>query len=247
VRRMLWVFGNAGIEHRYSCVPGEWYLEPHGWVERSRLFVEHAVELLAEATERCVALAGLSLHDIDGVVAVSTTGVATPSLDALVIERLGLRAGVRRLPIFGLGCAAGVIGLSHAAAMALASPGARILFLVVELCALTFRHGDNSQSNIVASALFGDGAAAALIATGVDGPAIGASAQHTWRNSLDVMGWRVEEDGLGVLFSRDIPTLVRTEVRRALDGFLQQHGLRLGDPARPDRPPRGAQGPGTLR
>jgi len=229
IRRMLSVFGNAGIEHRYSCMPGEWYLEPHGWVERSRLFVEHAVTLLAEATRRCVALAGLGLDDIDGVVAVSTTGVATPSLDALVIDRLGLRTDVLRLPIFGLGCAGGVIGLSHAAAMALASPGKRILFLVVELCALTFRYGDNSQSNIVASALFGDGAAAALIATGGDGPAIGASALHTWRNSLDVMGWRVEEDGLGVLFSRDIPTLVRTEFRCALDGFLERQGLRLCD------------------
>ena len=229
IRRMLSVFGNAGIERRYSCMPGEWYLAPHGWVERSRLFVEHAVELLADATLRCVASAGLRLGDIDGIVAVSTTGIATPSLDALVIERLGLRADVRRLPIFGLGCAGGVIGLSHAAAMATASPGARILFLVVELCALTFRHGDNSQSNIVASALFGDGAAAALIATDGVGPALGASALHTWRHSLDVMGWRVEEDGLGVLFSRDIPTLVRTEFRSALDAFLGRQGLRLAD------------------
>ena len=132
IKRMLTVFGNAGIERRFSCMPGEWYLAPHGWVERSRLFVEHAVELLAEATQRCVARAGLALDAIDGVVAVSTTGVTTPSLDALIIERLGLRADVRRLPIFGLGCAGGVIGLSHAAAMAMATPGARVLFLVVE-------------------------------------------------------------------------------------------------------------------
>jgi alkylresorcinol/alkylpyrone synthase len=187
------------------------------------------VELTTEAAQRAVEDAGLTLDDIDGVVAVSTTGVATPSLDALIIERLGLRADVRRLPIFGLGCAGGVIGLSHAAAMALATPGARVLFLVVELCALTFRYGDNSQSNIVASALFGDGAAAALIATTGAGPTLGASGLHTWRHSLDVMGWRVEEDGLGVLFSRDIPTLVRTEFRCALDGFLDRQGLRLGD------------------
>ena len=119
IRRMLSVFGNAGIEHRYSCVPGEWYLEPHGWVERSRLFVEHAVTLLAEATRRCVAQTGLGLDDIDGVVAVSTTGVATPSLDALVIEiedrlgdpsrvarelqlRLGLKTDVRSVPLGSL-------------------------------------------------------------------------------------------------------------------------------------------------
>jgi alkylresorcinol/alkylpyrone synthase len=228
IRRMLPVFGNAGIEQRYSCVPGEWFLEPHGWVERSQLFVEHAVSLLADASRRCVDAAGLRLCDIDGIVAVSTTGITTPSLDALIIERLGLRPDVRRLPVFGLGCAGGVIGLSHAATMAQALSG-RVLFLVVELCALTFRFGDNSQSNIVAAALFGDGAAAALVGIEGDGPRIGADGLHTWPRSLDVMGWRVEEDGLGVLFSRDIPTLVRTAYRAALDGFLRGLGLRLAD------------------
>jgi alkylresorcinol/alkylpyrone synthase len=156
--------------------------------------------------------AGLDPADIDGVVAVSTTGITTPSLDALIIEQLGLRPDVQRLPVFGLGCAGGVIGLSHAATMAQAISG-RVLFLVVELCALTFRFGDNSQSNIVAAALFGDGAAAAVIGIEGEGPRIGAAGLHTWPRSLDVMGWRVEEDGLGVLFSRDIPTLVRTAYR----------------------------------
>jgi alkylresorcinol/alkylpyrone synthase len=228
IRRMLPVFGNAGIENRHCCVPGEWFLAPHGWVERTQLFVDNAVELLADAARRCVASAGLALADVDGVVAVSTTGITTPSLDALLIERLGLRPDVRRLPVFGLGCAGGVIGLSHAATMAQAIPG-RVLFLVVELCALTFRFGDNSQSNIVASALFGDGAAAALIGAEGEGPRIGAAGLHTWPRSLDVMGWRVEEDGLGVLFSRDIPSLVRTAYRAALDGFLRRLGLRLAD------------------
>ncbi|MFO1059357.1 MAG: 3-oxoacyl-[acyl-carrier-protein] synthase III C-terminal domain-containing protein [Dongiaceae bacterium] len=228
IRRMLPVFGNSGIENRHCCVPGEWFLEPHGWVERSRLFVDNAVDLLADAARRCVDAAGLRLSDVDGVVAVSTTGITTPSLDALLIERLGLRPDVRRLPVFGLGCAGGVIGLSHAATMAQAIPG-RVLFLVVELCALTFRFGDNSQSNIVAAALFGDGAAAALVGVEGDGPRLGAAGLHTWPRSLDVMGWRVEEDGLGVLFSRDIPTLVRTAYRGALDGFLHRLGLGLAD------------------
>jgi alkylresorcinol/alkylpyrone synthase len=228
IRRMLPVFGNSGIEQRYACVPGEWFLQPHGWVERSRLFVDNAVALLADAARRSLAAAGLDPADIDGVVAVSTTGITTPSLDALIIEQLGLRPDVQRLPVFGLGCAGGVIGLSHAATMAQAISG-RVLFLVVELCALTFRFGDNSQSNIVAAALFGDGAAAAVIGIEGDGPRIAAAGLHTWPRSLDVMGWRVEEDGLGVLFSRDIPTLVRTAYRTALDGFLRRIGLRLAD------------------
>jgi len=229
LHRLLPVFDNAGIAARHSCVPLEWYMQPHGWVERSRLFREHAVELLTQATLTCLERAGLTTGDIDAVVAVSTTGVATPSLDALIVERLQLRRGVKRLPIFGLGCAGGVIGLSRAIDLAKAHPGARVLYLVVELCALTFRHGDNTKSNVVAAALFGDGAAAALISTEGEGPSFGVAGEHSFPDSLDVMGWRVKEDGLGVLFSRDIPTLVRSEYKAALDDFLNRFGLTRGD------------------
>jgi alkylresorcinol/alkylpyrone synthase len=227
--RLLPVFDHAGIEARHSCVPIDWYMAPHGWVERSALFREHAVELLCRATFACLERAGLGLADIDAVVAVSTTGVATPSLDALVIERLKLPRGVRRLPIFGLGCAGGVIGLSRAVDLARAHPGSRVLYLVVELCALTFRHGDNTKSNVVAAALFGDGAAAALISTAGDGPRFGAAAEHSFPDSLDVMGWRVKEDGLGVLFSRDIPALIRSEFQPFLDAFLADNDLAAAD------------------
>jgi alkylresorcinol/alkylpyrone synthase len=223
--RLLPVFDHAGISARHSCVPLEWYMEPHGWTERSRLFCEHAVTLLAKAARDCLDKAGLTTADIDCVVAVSTTGVATPSLDALMIEHLDLPRQVRRLPVFGLGCAGGVIGLSRAVELARAYPGSRVLYLVVELCALTFRHGDNSKSNVVAAALFGDGAAAALISTEGDGPRFGAAGEHTFPRSLEVMGWRVREDGLGVLFSRDIPALVRNQFKPVLDAFLARHGL----------------------
>lgn len=232
IERLLPVYANAGIDTRRSCVPIEWYLEPHGWVERTRLYVDNAVELLARAALDCLAEAGRSIDEVDWIVSVSSTGVATPTLDALVAERLGMRRDVRRLPIFGLGCAGGVIGLSRAAALARAEPGSLVLFLVVELCALTFRAGDRSKSNIVASALFGDGAAAALVGTdagGGDGSGgglrIGPGGEHTWPGSLGVMGWQVEEDGLGVLFSRDIPALVREDLRGIVDGFLTRHGL----------------------
>jgi len=227
--RLMPIYDNAGIAYRHSCVPLEWYMEPHSWVERSRLFVDNAVALLCEAARKCLAEAGLAPGDVDAVVAVSTTGIATPSLDALVIEKLGLRRDVRRLPIFGLGCAGGVIGLARAVDLARVMPGSRVLYLVVELCALTFRYGDNRRSNVVASALFGDGAAAALISTDSAGTAFGPAAEHTWANSLDIMGWEVKEDGLGVLFSRDIPTLVRRQFRPVLDRFLAGQGLTLSD------------------
>jgi alkylresorcinol/alkylpyrone synthase len=133
------------------------------------------------------------------------------------------------MPLFGLGCAGGVIGLSRAAEMAAVRPGRRVLLLVVELCSLTFRFGDNSKSNIVAAALFGDGAAGMLINGAGNGPTLGDSGVHTWPDSLDVMGWQVEEDGLGVLFSRDIPTLVRREWRPVVDAFLSCRQLRWQD------------------
>src|SRR5262249_15211652 len=113
VERMLPVFVNTGIERRFSCVPIDWYGEQHGWMDRTTLYVDHAVTLLAKVAETCLAQAKLKKDDIDAVVVVSTTGIATPSLDALLVERMQLRRDVKRLPIFGLGCAGGVIGLAR--------------------------------------------------------------------------------------------------------------------------------------
>ena len=229
VERLLPVYANSGVERRYSCMPPDWYEHPHGWREKNQLYIEHAVELLSRASRECFDRSGLSPDDIDAVVAVSTTGIATPSLDALLIERLGLRSDVERLPIFGLGCGGGVMGLSRAAALAGARPGSNVLFCVVELCGLTFRRADVSKSNMVATALFGDGAAAAIVSTEADGAALGRGGQHTWPRSLDVMGWSVEEDGLGVIFSRDIPALTRSEFRRVASEFLARDGRSFAD------------------
>lgn len=231
IGRLLPVYGNAGIRTRYSCVPLDWYRRPVGWKERNALFVEHAVGLLAEASERALAEAGRDPAEIDAVVTVSTSGIATPSLDAHLMERLPFRRDVQRLPIFGLGCAGGVLGLARAAALARAAPNSLVLCLVVELCGLTFRNADTSKSNVVATALFGDGAAAALLSCRrrVPGPEIAGWGEYTWPNSLDVMGWRIEEDGFGVLFSRDIPSIVRERYGAAVDRFLAGHGLSRAD------------------
>lgn len=230
VERLMPVFEHAGIATRYSCVPLDWYLRPHGWRERNALYVENAVELLGRAAEEALAEAGREPRDIAAVVVASTTGIATPSLDALLLNRIGLLPEVVRLPIFGLGCAGGVAGLSHAAALARTLPDGDVLFLAVELCALTFRQGDMSNSNIIATALFGDGAAAMVIGRpGSPGLRLGASGMKTWPNSLNVMGWRVEDDGFGVLFTRDIPYLVRADLRAAMSDFLARHGLARRD------------------
>jgi alkylresorcinol/alkylpyrone synthase len=229
IERLMPVFENTGIDRRYSCVPIDWYNDDHGWVDRTDLYIENSVNLLSEVAEKCAVEAGLALDHIDGIVVASTTGVATPSLDALVVERLQLRRDIARLPIFGLGCAGGVIGLSRAAMMAKAMPGKNILFLCVELCALTFRKADISKSNIVATALFGDGAAGAILSTEGEGAQVGAMGEHTWPNSLDIMGWEIEEDGLKARFAQSIPTLVAADFRKVLDFYLKKNDLGIGD------------------
>lgn len=229
ITRLMRVFENTGIERRYSCVPVEWYGEPHGWTDRTKLYVENAVDLLEKVSLDLLAEAKLKRDDIDFIVLSSTTGIATPSLDALLVERMGLRRDIRRLPIFGLGCAGGVAGLARAGDMARAIPGSRVLFLVVELCALTFRKNDLSKSNLVATALFGDGAAGAILSTDGFGPTIEAEGEHTWPNSLDIMGWEVEEDGLKARFAQSIPALVASDFKTILHAYLQKHDLKLKD------------------
>lgn len=223
------MFGNTGIDRRYSSVPIEWYEELHDWPERNRVYLDSALDLLEAAAGNALAHARRSAHEIDAVVVVSTTGIATPSLDALLMERMQLRRTVRRLPIFGLGCAGGVIGLERAAMMARANPESLVLFLVVELCALCFRRDDFSKSNIVATALFGDGAAAALLSCAGEGPRVVAGGEFTWPDSLDVMGWDVTGEGLKAIFSRDIPELVTNKLNEVAVAFLREHSLELRD------------------
>lgn len=229
IERLMPLFANTGIDRRYSCVPVDWYESEHGWVERNGLFIDHATRLLERVTRALLEQASLRAQEIDAIVVVSTTGIATPSLDAILAGRIGLRENIRRLPVFGLGCAGGVCGLSRAADLARVAPGSRVLFLVVELCALTFRPNDLSRSNLVAAALFGDGAAGAILSTGGTGPSLGASAEHLWPESLDVMGWEVENDGLKARFSKSIPDLVGRDFAALLAQFLKSCDLSFAD------------------
>jgi alkylresorcinol/alkylpyrone synthase len=230
IERLLPVFDNSGVVTRYSSVPMEWYFQPHGWHERNQLYLANAIELLENAAQEALQRAERNPGDIAAIVVASTTGIATPSLDALLLNRMNLPPTILRLPIFGLGCAGGVIGLSHAASLARTLPDGDVLFVAVELCSVTFRRDDMSKSNIIGAALFGDGAAALVIGRpGSPGMRLGPSGMHTWPDSLRVMGWDVEDDGLGVLFSRDIPNLVREEMRGAADSFLARYGLTTRD------------------
>jgi alkylresorcinol/alkylpyrone synthase len=229
--RLLRVFENSEIEGRHTCMPLEWYGETHDFAEKNALYVEHAVPLSIVAARRALDRAGLAARDIDHIVFVSSTGLATPSVDAHLANQLPLRSDVRRTPIWGLGCAGGAAGLSRARDFALADPSAVVLLIALELCTFTFQRNDLSKRNLIAASLFGDGAAAAVI-TGAAvsrGPGLSllASQSTLWPDSLDVMGWTVDGTGLHVVFSKDIPTIVRDRVRPGLAAFLGAHGLGL--------------------
>ena len=227
--RLLPSYLNAQIDRRYICKPPDWYLEAHSFSERNRSFVEIALDLIEETALKCLALAKLPAKAIGGLVVVSSTGLATPSLDALLIERMQLSRDIRRLPVFGLGCAGGVLGLARAASMVMAEPGLRVMLLVVELCSLTFQRDDRSKKNIISTALFGDGAAGVIVSCEGDGPAITGWGEHTWPNSLDIMGWNFMDSGFHVVMSRNIPQFVKQEMASAVKQFLETKELTIDD------------------
>lgn len=232
IDRLLPVFSNAQVEKRYFSVPEDWFETDHSFAEKNRHYIETALELGEAAISSCLRNADLMPQDIDHLIFVSTTGLATPSIDARLINILKLRPNVRRTPIWGLGCAGGVAGLSRAYEYTVAFPRERALVLALELCGLTFQRNDLSKSNLVATSLFGDGAAAVLVSgaeTGDAGPRILGSRSTLWYESLDVMGWDINDRGLKVLFSRDIPSIVRSHVLPALLEFLTSHELALHD------------------
>ncbi len=169
-------------------------------------------------------------REIDGVVVVSTTGIATPSLDARNGPEIGLRPDIRRVPIFGMGCAGGVNGLATAARMAAAEPGSRWLFVTIETCSIAIRLDSDDPAAIVATAIFGDGAAASVLQAGEQGIAtIAGSGERMWPDTLDIMGWRVEDPGLAVVFDRAIPPFVEAQLAEAVDTMLDDIGLERSD------------------
>jgi alkylresorcinol/alkylpyrone synthase len=227
------LYENTGIESRYNCEPIEWYLGPHSWEERTQSFHRHAVDLLEQVTVKATEAAGVGLDAIDMIVTNTITGLAIPSLDAMLLNRLKLPPTVERLPIFGLGCGAGVAGLARAARLAHAKDGAHVLFLTVDLCSLCLRVNDPSPAMFVSSALFGDGAAGVLLHNTRNGsragPRILASGEWCWRNTERIMGWDIKDDGFGIVLSPELPSLMKKELAPALQDFLDRNGLSLGD------------------
>jgi alkylresorcinol/alkylpyrone synthase len=190
--RMAPVFETAGIRTRYTVKPLDWYFSNLDWPERNAAYLAGAQDLFVAAASRALADAGCEARDVDTIVTISSTGIATPSLEARVAGRMGFRSDVERVPVFGLGCAGGVSGLAIADRLARARPGSTVLLVAIEICTAAFRMDQLTSANMVATALFGDGAAACVVRTGETGLArIEGAGEHLWPDSLDIMGWKV--------------------------------------------------------
>lgn len=226
---LLESFSNAGVGCRRLAVPAQWLLQPRTFAEKNTQYVEAATRLSRDVAERAIAAAGLSRADVGGVVFASSTGIATPSLDARLVQDLDLARSVQRTPLWGLGCAGGGAALQRAWMMArsLEQP---VLAIACELCSLTFVYGDRRKSNVIAVALFGDGAAAVVVApepwwSSERGPElIGGHAQLLDR-SEHLMGWDVEEGGLRVRFAPTIPSVVREHLAAIVETACSKAGL----------------------
>ena len=224
------IFANTGIIKRHGVKPFDWYLQPRGWPERTAAFLEGAEALFVEVAEKALANAQLAASEIDTIVTVCSTGIATPSLEARVAGRMGFRSDATRVPVFGLGCAGGVSGVSIAARLAQARPGTNVLLVTVELCSLALRHDELTKANIVATSLFGDGAAAIILRAGDGGATtIEHCGEHLWPDTLGIMGWNVDPEGFGVVFQRTIPNFVTKNLNPAVTRILAGMQLTLAD------------------
>jgi alkylresorcinol/alkylpyrone synthase len=231
--RIAAVFFTAGIMERRTAQPFAWHLGELDWPARTAAYEAGALSLFIAATGKALERAGLTPRDVDAIVTVSSTGIATPSLEARAMAALGFRSDVMRVPVFGLGCAGGAAGLALGAELAAVSPGRVVLVVAVELCSLAVRSDLATKGNMVALALFGDGAAATVLKSGESGVIrIVDAAHHTWPDTLHIMGWRVDATGFGVIFDQSIPVFARDNLAEVINGILERQGLKQTDLSR---------------
>jgi alkylresorcinol/alkylpyrone synthase len=239
--RLLRVFDNGDIDTRYIAMPLEWYGENHPFGERNNLYIEHAVRLGSDAITGCLQNPGMLGEDIgydeiDAIFYISSSGISTPSIEARIMNLLPFRDDVKRIPIWGLGCAGGASGMSRAFDYCLAHPDHRVLILCVELCSLTFQAEDYTKSNLVGASLFADGVACAVVAgdevalrSSGTVPAIRSTLSKLMPDSEDVMGWDVDDTGLHVIFSKSIPSVITEWLGPFVHEFLGNQGLTQSD------------------
>ena len=228
---------NVTVEGRYLALPTEKYYDIKTWGQANDIWIRVAQELGERAL--CLALhnAGVEPQDLGALLFTTVTGVASPSIDALLINRMGLPTNIRRTPIFGLGCVAGAAGIARASDYVRAYPKQAAALVSVELCSLTLQREDLSVANLISSGLFADGAAAVIV-TGAEferagrevvGPTIVATRSIFYPSTEDMMGWKISERGFRILLSTEVPTLIRENLGRDVDAFLADNGLKRDD------------------
>jgi alkylresorcinol/alkylpyrone synthase len=231
----LWA--NAGVDGRHLVRPIEEYPSIDTWGKANDIWIQAAEDLGSEAICRALAAAGHGVSDVGALFFVSITGVSSPSIEARLINRMGLPRNLKRIPIFGLGCVAGAAGIARAADYVRAFPDQIAVLLSVELCSLTMQHDDLSIANQISAALFGDGAAAVAIAgdhvegsgPGMPGPRIVDTRSSFYPGTQDAMGWTISERGFSIVLSPEVPNVIRENLGRDADEFLAQNGLTRGD------------------
>jgi alkylresorcinol/alkylpyrone synthase len=229
---------NCGVEFRHFVLPLESYPALSTFTATNNTWIEHAVSLSETAIAGALTPLGLTAADVSAIFFASVTGIASPTIDARLINRLPFPDSVKRTPIFGLGCVAGAAGIARASDYVRAFPGEIALLLSVEICSLTWQDDDQSIANLISCGLFGDGAAAVVIAgddvrlpaaTAVPGPRILATRSTFYRNSEYVMGWDIGSTGFTIVLSPDVPKVVLENLRGNVDSFLAAHSLTLAD------------------
>jgi alkylresorcinol/alkylpyrone synthase len=233
---------NVTVDGRYLAVPAEQYVDIKTWGQANDIWIKVAQELGERAL--CLALhnAGLKKEDLGCLLFTTVTGVASPSIDGMLINRMGLPANIRRTPIFGLGCVAGAAGIARASDYVRAYPSQAAALVSVELCSLTLQREDLSVANLISSGLFADGSAAVIVTgdefeasqlensgTTISGPTILATRSIFYPNTEDMMGWNISEKGFRIILSTEVPTLIRQNLGRDVDSFLADNGHQRSD------------------
>jgi alkylresorcinol/alkylpyrone synthase len=244
IKRLLPVFLNGQIEKRHFAKDLDWFKKNHSLQDKNDAYLESAVAFGVEAIKKCLSTStylkkDIPCEEIDAIFTISSTGISTPSLEARIINHLPFSEHTKRVPIWGLGCAGGASGLSRAYEYCLAYPKSKVLVLAVELCSLTFQRNDRSKSNLVGTSLFADGVAAVLVCGDESNwnvyqklqavPKIIATKSTIMRDSLDVMGWDMKNEGLHVVFSRDIPSIVENWLEPNVQSFLEEQQMSISE------------------
>jgi alkylresorcinol/alkylpyrone synthase len=238
--RMAEILGNTGIEQRHIAMPPEYYFGERSWADRARVYEDAASQMFQAAAGQALERAGLTPSDIGQIVFVSTTGTMTPSLPSRMIATMGFAPDTRCVPLFGYGCAGGVIGLGVAADLYRAAPEKLVLLVSLELCSIAYDHARMDKKDMVALALFADGCAAAVIGAG-DGPELFAFASHVWPDTLEMMGWEIGDTGFDLVLARDIPVFVNSHFAPLCNNFLYSQRLAKSDMAEPACHPGGGR------